>query len=165
MVWDDGDRSCTCRMETVMKIRRAKSFQSSLNVTYRLRNEIVTRRSVNEIRPTRGLHVFHVTAVDDGRDVRHAVDQRTGGDLGGLLSEPAVADLNESGGRRLGRAHGLVPRLIVNVRRCVRGIVQRVCRRMVSDVFQLDRLADVLGLGRLTDGRPTCRKKPEKNLF
>lgn len=82
---------------------------------------IVIRRSIDKVRSARRLEVFHVP-VDGRSDVRHAVDQRAGGDLGWLLGE-TVADLNEPGGRRLGGTHRLVARLIVHIRRSVSGIM------------------------------------------
>lgn len=106
---------------------------------------IIIRRPVNKVRPTRGLQVLHV-AVQRGRHVWHAVDQRAGGDLGGLLLSETVADLNESGGGRLSGAHRLIARLTINVRRRVSGIMQRVRGRMIPYVFQLYLLPDVLWL-------------------
>lgn len=82
---------------------------------------IVIRRSIDEIRSTRRLEVFHVS-VDGGSDVRHAIDQRASGDLGWLLGK-TVADLNEPGGRCLSGTHRLVARLIVHIRRSVSGIM------------------------------------------
>lgn len=116
---------------------------------------IVVRGTVHEVRSARRLLQVFDVSVNGGRHVGHAVDQRAGGDLGRLLGEP-VADLNEPGGRCLDRTYRLVSRLVVHVRRRVSGIVQRVGGRMVPYVLQLDLLADVLGLGRLSDGSPTC---------
>lgn len=123
--------------------------------TYGLGDVIVIGRAIDKVRAARRLQVFHV-AVDSGRDVRHAVHQRASGDLSWLLAE-TVADVNETSGRRLSRTHRLVSRLVVNVWGSMRGIMQRVGGRMVPDVFQLDLLADVLRLGRLSDGRPSCK--------